>query len=40
MRDFEGVIVFFSVICPRNFTLVRKKCVFSGAAFIFLCNKV
>ena len=25
MRDFNGVIVFLSIICPRNFTRVRKN---------------
>ena len=40
MRDFNGVIVFLSLICPRNFFRVRRKCDLSGAAFMFLCNKM
>ena len=40
MRDFNGVIVFLSIICPRNFTRVRKKCDLSGAAFMFSCSKI
>ena len=35
MRDFNGVIVFCSMLCPKNFTLVKKKCDLSGAAFRF-----
>ena len=35
MRDFKGVIVFFSMMCPRNFTPVKKRCDLSGAAFMF-----
>ena len=27
MRDFNGVILFFSIKCPRNFTRVRKNVV-------------
>ena len=39
MRDFNGVIVFFSIICPRNVTRVKKKCDLSGAASMFsFCN--
>ena len=40
MRDFDGVIVFLSIICPRNFTSVRKKCDLYGAAFMFSCNNI
>ena len=40
MRDFIGVIMFLSIICPRNLTRVRKKCDLSGAAFIFSCKKI
>ena len=36
MRDFNGVTVFFSIMCPRNFTRVKKKSDLSGASFIFL----
>ena len=35
MRDFNRVIVFFSIMCPRYFTRVKKKCDLSEAAFIF-----
>ena len=35
MRDFKGVIVFLSILCPKNLTLVKKKCDLSGAAFRF-----
>ena len=27
MRDFNGVIVFFSIKCPRKFTRVRRNVV-------------
>ena len=40
MRDFNEVIVFFSSICPRNFTRVRKNCDLSGAAFMFFCSNI
>ena len=30
MRDFSGVIVFLSILCPKNLTLVKKKCDLSG----------
>ena len=33
MPDFNGVIVFRSIICPKNLTRVKKKCDLSGAAF-------
>ena len=36
MRDFNRVIVFFSILCPKNLTRVKKKCDLSGAAFRFL----
>ena len=25
MRDFNGVIVFLSILCPKNLTRVKKK---------------
>ena len=28
MRDFNGVIVFLSIICPRNFTHIRKNVIY------------
>ena len=28
MRDFNGVIVFPLIICPRNFTRVRKNVIY------------
>ena len=40
MRDFNGVIVFLSIICPRNFTRVRKNCDLSAAAFMFSCSNI
>ena len=40
MRDFNGVIVFPSTKCPRNFTRVRKKCDVSGAAFMFSSSSI
>ena len=30
MRDFNIVIVFFSIRCPRNFMRVKIKCDLSG----------
>ena len=39
IRDFNDVIVFFSIICQRNFTRVKKKIdLFSSVKFddIFL----
>ena len=30
MRDFDEVIVFLSIICPSNFTRVRKKVIYTG----------
>ena len=39
MRDFNGAMVFLSILCPRNFTRVREKSDLSGAAFMFsFCN--
>ena len=35
MRDFNGAIVFRSILCPKNLTHVKKKCDLSGAAFRF-----
>ena len=32
--------MFLSILCPRNFTRVRKKCDLSGAAFMFSCNNI
>ena len=32
MCDFNGVIVFCSILCPKNLTRVKKKCDLSGAA--------
>ena len=40
MRVFNGIIVFLSVIFPRNLTRVRKKCDLSGAAVMFLCSNI
>ena len=40
MRDFNGVIVFPSIICPRNFKRVRSKCDLSGAAFMFSLSNI
>ena len=40
MRDFNGVIVISSIICPRSFTRVRKKCEISGAAFMFSLSSI
>ena len=34
----KKVLCFFSTICPRNITRVRKKCNSSGAVFMFSCN--
>ena len=30
MRDFNGVIVFLSILCPKNLTRVKKKCDYRG----------
>ena len=30
---YEFFMAFSSIICPRNFTVVRKKCDLSGTAF-------
>ena len=40
MRDFNGVIVILSIICPRTFSRVRKKCDLSEAAFMFSCSNI
>ena len=47
MRDLNGVIVFLSIICPINFTRVRKNVIYPGLlffkiqivcfGFVFLC---
>ena len=39
MRDFNGVITFRSIICPKNLTRVKKKYDLSGAAFRF-CSEL
>ena len=38
MRDFNGVIVFPSIICPRNFTRVRKNVIHPGLLSCFLSS--
>ena len=30
MRDFNEVVVFLSIICPGNFTSVRKNVIYPG----------
>ena len=40
MRDFNRVIVFLLIMCPRNFTRVRKKCDLSGAVFMFSFSNI
>ena len=35
MRDFNGVIVFLSIICPRIFTHVRKNVIYPGLLSCF-----
>ena len=35
MRDFNGAIVFCSILCPKNLTRVKKKSDLLGAAFRF-----
>ena len=40
MRDFIGVIVFFSIMCPRNFTRVKKKYDLSGDTLMFSFCKI
>ena len=40
MRDFNGVIVFLSIICPRNFTRDRKRSDLSEAVFMFSCDSI
>ena len=32
---FNALIVFFSIMCPRNFKRIKKKSDLSGAAFMF-----
>ena len=39
-RNFKMVIVVPSILCRRNFTLLREKCVLSGVAFMFSFNKI
>ena len=40
MRDFNGVIVFPSIISPRILIRVRKKCDLSGTAFLFFLSSI
>ena len=40
MPEFNVVIVFPSIICPRNFSRVRKKCDLSAAAFKFSFSSI
>ena len=35
MRDFNRMIVFRSILCPKNSTRVKKKCDLSGAVYRF-----
>ena len=35
MREFKGVIVFFSIMCPRNFLLVKKRAICLGLLSFF-----
>ena len=30
MRDFSGVIVFLSMLCPKNLTLVKRSVIYRG----------
>ena len=30
MRDFNGVIVFLSILCPKNLTRVKKSVIYRG----------
>ena len=39
MRDFNGVIVFLSMLCPKNLTRVKNKCDLSGWPSDF-CSEV
>ena len=39
MRGFNGVIVFCSILCPKNLTRVQKSRDLSGAAFSFFVLK-
>ena len=36
MRDFIGIIVFLSIICPKNFTRVRKNMIYLELLSCFL----
>ena len=36
MRDFIGIIVFLSIICPRNFTRLRKNMIYLELLSCFL----
>ena len=35
MRDFNGLIVFFSIMCTRNFTRVKKNVICLGLLSCF-----
>ena len=35
MRDFNGVILFFSIMCPSNFTRVKKNVICLGLLSCF-----
>ena len=30
MRDFNGVIVFCSILCPKNLSVLRKNVIYLG----------
>ena len=36
MRNFNGVVVFLSIICPRNFTGVRNNVIYPVLFSYFL----
>ena len=40
MRDFNGVIVFLSILCPKNFTRVKKKFDLSGGGLQIFRSEV
>ena len=39
MRDFNGVIVFLSILCPKNLTRVKKSVIYRGGPSDF-CSEV
>ena len=39
MRDFNGVIVFRSILCPKKFTRVKKSVIYRGLLSDF-CSEV